>query len=73
MARRFAAGSAIGICVCRSPYRPDVTMAWKDGIVSRLRGGVYGLLRRAKVKVVSGTGICVTARRASSRATPARR
>ena len=28
------------------------TMAWKDGIVSRLNGGVFGLLRRAKVKVV---------------------
>ena len=31
-------------------------MVWKDGIVSRLRSGVYGLLRRAKVKVVTGTG-----------------
>ena len=31
-------------------------MAWKDGVVSRLGGGVYGLLRRAKVKVVNGSG-----------------
>jgi dihydrolipoamide dehydrogenase len=29
-------------------------MQWKDGIVSRLTGGVAGLLRRAKVKIVHG-------------------
>ena len=41
------------------PIRASIsrtTMAWKDGIVSRLGGGVYGLLRRAKVKVVNGAG-----------------
>ncbi len=30
------------------------TVAWKDGIVDRLNGGVAGLLKRAKVKVVQG-------------------
>ncbi|MBR0828621.1 dihydrolipoyl dehydrogenase [Bradyrhizobium manausense] len=30
------------------------TMAWKDGIVDRLNGGVGGLLRKAKVKTISG-------------------
>lgn len=29
-------------------------MAWKDGIVSRLTGGVGGLLKRAKVRVLTG-------------------
>ncbi|WP_226575371.1 dihydrolipoyl dehydrogenase [Acuticoccus sediminis] len=31
------------------------TVAWKDGIVSRLNGGVGGLLRKAKVRHVAGT------------------
>ncbi len=30
------------------------TMAWKDGIVSRLTGGVGTLLKRAKVRVLTG-------------------
>ena len=30
------------------------TIAWKDGIVGRLTGGVSSLLKRAKVKVVQG-------------------
>lgn len=38
--------------------KPDLdfaeTVAWKEGIVDRLSGGVAGLLKRAKVKVVSG-------------------
>ena len=29
-------------------------MAWKDGVVSRLRGGVAGLLKKGKVKIVAG-------------------
>lgn len=30
------------------------TLAWKDGVVDRLSGGVGGLLRKAKVRVVTG-------------------
>ena len=30
------------------------TVAWKDGIVSRLTSGVAGLLKKAKVKIVQG-------------------
>lgn len=30
------------------------TVAWKDGVVDRLNGGVAALLKRAKVKVVEG-------------------
>jgi dihydrolipoamide dehydrogenase len=54
--RRLAAESAIGILVSDPRCDLAATMQWKDGIVSRLRSGVYGLLRRAKVKVVPGVG-----------------
>lgn len=30
------------------------TVAWKDGIVDRLTGGVSGLLKKAKVKLITG-------------------
>jgi dihydrolipoamide dehydrogenase len=55
-ARRLAAGSILGIRAAEPSVELRATMAWKDGIVSRLGGGVYGLLRRAKVKVVNGIG-----------------
>ncbi|MET0567509.1 MAG: FAD-dependent oxidoreductase, partial [Hyphomicrobiaceae bacterium] len=47
-AKRFAAGNAIGIHVAEPRIDLAETMAWKDGIVARLNGGVFGLLRRAK-------------------------
>jgi len=56
IARRFAAGTPTGIRTAEPSIDLAATMTWKDGIVSRLNGGVYGLLRRAKVKVVTGTG-----------------
>ncbi len=56
-ARRFAKVSPLGISTADPQIDLKTTMAWKDGIVSRLRGGVYGLLRRASVKVVSGIGV----------------
>jgi dihydrolipoyl dehydrogenase len=55
-AKRFAAGSNLGIRAAAPSIDLRATMAWKDGVVSRLGGGVYGLLRRAKVKVVNGSG-----------------
>ncbi len=55
--RRFAAGLAPGVRVAEPEFDLPAAMAWKDGIVSRLRGGVFGLLRRARVKVVTGTGV----------------
>lgn len=55
-AKRFAAGNAAGVRVAEPRIDLGATMAWKDGIVSRLNGGVFALLRRAKVKVVSGVG-----------------
>ncbi len=57
LARRFATGSPIGVSVADPRIDLKATMTWKDGIVSRLRGGVYGLLRRADIKVVNGIGI----------------
>ena len=53
-ARHYANGSALGIQV-QSP-RIDVaqTVRWKDGIVSRLTGGVAALLRKRGVTVVQG-------------------
>jgi dihydrolipoamide dehydrogenase len=50
-------GNALGIAIDIAP-RLDFarTVAWKDGIVDRLTGGVAGLLARAKVRVVEGWG-----------------
>lgn len=56
-AKRFAGGSPLGIRVAEPEFEIKTMMMWKDGIVSRLRGGVYGLLRRANIKVVSGIGV----------------
>ena len=55
LANTMAAGKGhIGISV--SDPRIDLarTVAWKDGIVGRLNGGVTGLLKRAGVKIVLG-------------------
>src|SRR5215470_4160251 len=49
-AKRLAGGSSIGIRAAEPSLDLGATMAWKDGIVARLSGGVFGLLRRAKVK-----------------------
>jgi dihydrolipoamide dehydrogenase len=50
-----AGGNALGIAI-EGPPRLDFarTIAWKDGIVDRLAGGVAGLLQRANVRVVEG-------------------
>ena len=52
---RRRGGNALGIAI-DAPPRLDFarTVAWKDGIVDRLAGGVAGLLQRAKVRVVEG-------------------
>ena len=55
--RRIAGGSPLGIRVADPEFDIKMMMAWKDSIVSRLRGGVYGLLRRGNIKVVSGIGV----------------
>ena len=54
--RHLANSSTIGIRVAEPTIDLAATTAWKDGIVSRLNGGVFSLLRRANVRVVPGTG-----------------
>jgi len=46
--------NALGITTTKPAIDLSQTIAWKDGIVGRLTGGVSGLLKRAKVKVVQG-------------------
>jgi dihydrolipoamide dehydrogenase len=54
--RKMAAGaSRIGISLDAPKLDLEKTVEWKDGIVGRLTGGVAGLLRKAKVRVVEGT------------------
>ena len=49
-----AASGPLGISASAPTIDLKQTVAWKDGIVERLTGGVGGLLRKAGVKMVSG-------------------
>ncbi len=52
---RIAAGaSPLGISAGAPTLDLGKTVAWKDGVVARLTGGVAGLLKRAGVKTVHG-------------------
>lgn len=53
-ARRFAAGSPLGIRVATPSIDLDQAQAWKEGVVGKLTGGVGALLRKAGVQVVKG-------------------
>jgi len=53
-ARHMTAANPLGITVEAPKLDLAQTMRWKDGIVGRLNGGVLGLLRKAKVKIVHG-------------------
>ncbi|MBA8902834.1 dihydrolipoyl dehydrogenase [Phyllobacterium sp. P30BS-XVII] len=44
----------LGISVTEPAIDFSKTIAWKDGIVSRLNNGVAGLLKKANVKIVTG-------------------
>src|SRR3954452_6257476 len=47
--------NALGLVIDAPPLLDFArTVAWKDGIVDRLTGGVAGLLQRAQVRVVEG-------------------
>ncbi|MER8867741.1 dihydrolipoyl dehydrogenase [Mesorhizobium sp. M0751] len=46
--------SALGIAIAAPSLDLAATIAWKDGIVSRLNNGVAGLLKKAGVKTVHG-------------------
>lgn len=52
---RAHTGNPLGIAIGAAPDLDFTrTIAWKDGIVSRLNGGVAALLKRAGVRVVRG-------------------
>ena len=53
-AAHFAGGSPIGIKATAPEVDLAATVAWKDGIVKKLTGGVGGLLKKSKVRVVKG-------------------
>ena len=53
-ARHYANGSALGIKVQSPQIDLPQTVRWKDGIVSRLTGGVATLLRKNGVQVIKG-------------------
>ena len=56
-ARHFAGGKKpIGISAASPEIDLSRTVAWKDGIVGRLNGGVEALLKRQKVRVLRGRG-----------------
>lgn len=48
-------GSALGISVSKPQIDLAKAVAWKDGIVTRLTGGVGSLLKRQKVQVIMGS------------------
>lgn len=47
-------GAGIGITATGATIDLAKTVAWKDGIVARLNGGVAGLLKKNKVRLVQG-------------------
>jgi dihydrolipoamide dehydrogenase len=56
MVARAAAGrNAFGISASKPALDLSKTIAWKDGVVQRLNGGVTGLLKKAGVKLMIGS------------------
>ena len=53
-ATHFAGDSVIGISAGKPKIDLKKTVAWKDGIVKRLTGGVGGLLKKNKVRAIQG-------------------
>ena len=53
-ATHFAGASPLGIKAAKPSIDLKQTVAWKDGIVNRLTTGVGGLLKKNKVKSISG-------------------
>ena len=54
LAHVAAGESPLGISAGKPALDLAKTMAWKDSLVGRLNGGVSGLLKKARVKVVAG-------------------
>lgn len=53
-ASQNAAGTKLGIKAGRPKLQFKMTIAWKDGIVDRLTGGVRSLLKKNKVRTIKG-------------------
>ncbi|WP_176343222.1 FAD-dependent oxidoreductase, partial [Paraburkholderia bryophila] len=53
-ARHYAKESPLGISVASPAIDIDRTVAWKDGIVARLTGGIGTLMKRHGVEVLQG-------------------
>ena len=53
-AAHFAGESAIGVKAGKPEIDFAKTLTWKDGIVKRLTTGVGGLLKKNKVRSISG-------------------
>ncbi len=53
-ASHFSGDAVTGIKVSKPEIDLKKTVAWKDGIVKRLTGGVAGLLKKNKVKLING-------------------
>src|SRR5690606_13488881 len=51
---RAADGGTLGITAAKSKIDLAATVAWKDGVVRKLNAGVAALLKKAKVKVITG-------------------
>ena len=57
MMAKVGNGGALGISLKEPPTLDfGQTVRWKEGVVDKLNGGVGSLLKRAKVKIVSGWG-----------------
>ena len=54
MAQAARTEGRFGVHAQAPQLRLSETIAWKDGIVDRLSGGVAGLLRKSKVRVIAG-------------------
>ncbi len=61
-ATHFAAGSPIGVKAAKPEIDLKKSVAWKDAIVKRLTGGVSGLLKKNKVRTISGWATFVDGR-----------
>lgn len=54
IAQHFSGENDLGISTSKPSMDLAKTVAWKDGIVKRLTGGVGGLLKKSKVRIVPG-------------------
>jgi dihydrolipoamide dehydrogenase len=52
--KKAANGGTLGITAGSASIDLAQTVAWKDGIVAKLNGGVGGLLKRAKARHIQG-------------------